>query len=252
MNPKVAIVMPNYNKEKYIAEAIDSAESQTYDNLEIIVVEDRSTDSSPSIIAEKMRQPNSRIKLIDHKENRGLVYSRNEAIAFTDAEFIMNLDSDDMIANTAVTNLMAAMQPGYGVTYSPFYTSRNQLINPMEYSLPDLLKKDYIPVCNIYRKEAWASVGGYDANFSIGAEDWELWIAMGLNNWPAKKIYTVEFFYRMDTADSMLDRVRSKFGLICESLYNKYKVVYDQMGITQEKLYYYEFPRNQNDLPRSE
>lgn len=241
MNPKVAIVMPNYNKEKYIAEAIECAESQTYDNLEIIIVEDCSTDSSPSIIAEWAGKPNSRIKVITHKENKGLTYSRNEAISFTDAEFIMNLDSDDGIKSTAVTNLMAAMRPGYGITYSSFYTSRNQIIRPREYDLGFLMLKNYIPVCNIYRKEAWASVGGYDTSFSLGAEDWELWIAMGLNNWPGKRIDTVEFLYRMDTADSMLDRVMEKFGVVCEALYNKYKGVYDQMGVTKEDLYRYEF-----------
>lgn len=92
----VTIVIPIYNVEKYLDRSINSAVNQTYQNLEIILVDDESPDRCPEI-CEKWAKIDSRIKVI-HKKNEGLGYARNTGIDNANGEFICFLDSDDYIA----------------------------------------------------------------------------------------------------------------------------------------------------------
>ena len=89
---KVSIIVPVYNCEKYIKECINSVINQTYKNLEIIIVNDKSTDNSLSIINSFK---DKRIKVINLKENSGVSISRNKGVEVSTGELICFLDSDD-------------------------------------------------------------------------------------------------------------------------------------------------------------
>ncbi len=94
-NPKISVVVPVYNVEKYLRQCIDSILNQTYDNLEIILVNDGSTDNCPEICDEYAHK-DSRVKVI-HKKNGGLSSARNRGIDESTGEYIMFVDSDDWI-----------------------------------------------------------------------------------------------------------------------------------------------------------
>ena len=89
---KVSIIVPVYNCEKYIKECINSVINQTYKNLEIIIVDDKSTDNSLSIINSFN---DKRIKVISLKENSGVSIARNKGVEVSTGELICFLDSDD-------------------------------------------------------------------------------------------------------------------------------------------------------------
>lgn len=98
----ISIVVPVYNVEKYLPECLDSLVNQTYRDIEIICVNDGSTDNSPSILEEYARK-DSRIKIIS-QENRGLSEARNCGIEHINGEWTMFVDSDDRIdLNTCET-----------------------------------------------------------------------------------------------------------------------------------------------------
>ena len=90
---KVSIIIPLYNNEKYIKECIESLISQTYENIEIIIVDDGSTDKSVEV-CEKFKD--ERIRLIK-QINFGAPSARNEGIKQSSGDFIMFLDSDDYL-----------------------------------------------------------------------------------------------------------------------------------------------------------
>lgn len=98
--PLVSIVIPIYNVEKYLNECIQSVVNQTYENLEIILVDDGSPDNCPSI-CDEWAQKDSRIKVI-HKKNGGLGYARNTGIDNATGDFIYFMDSDDFIDSKLV------------------------------------------------------------------------------------------------------------------------------------------------------
>lgn len=95
MEPLVSIITPLYNSEKYVAETIDSVLAQTYQNWEMIVIDDCSTDKGPEIVDEYCRI-DSRIKLLKNSSNSGGAITRNNGIEFASGRFIAFLDSDDL------------------------------------------------------------------------------------------------------------------------------------------------------------
>ncbi|GHT00385.1 hypothetical protein FACS1894108_12310 [Planctomycetales bacterium] len=109
---KVSVIIPVYNVETYLAECLDSVLHQTYGNLEIICVNDGSTDNSAAILAQYAERDN-RIKVIT-RENGGLSAARNSAMAVMTGQYVLFLDSDDyFINNQVIQNCVDAMDCGY-------------------------------------------------------------------------------------------------------------------------------------------
>lgn len=94
----LTVIIPNYNKEKYILKCIDSVMGQTYDISEIIIVDDCSTDQSPEVIR-KIARENPKIHPVFLKQNQGVSHARNVGIAECRSEYITFLDSDDYYGN---------------------------------------------------------------------------------------------------------------------------------------------------------
>lgn len=94
-NPLVSVIVPVYNVEQYLDECLNSIRQQTYGNIEIIVVEDCSTDGSLNTLAKHLED--YRVKLIKHEKNSGLSAARNTGIDAAQGEFIMFVDSDDLV-----------------------------------------------------------------------------------------------------------------------------------------------------------
>lgn len=105
MNPLISIIVPVYNVEKYLPKCLDSIMNQTYKNLEIILVDDGSTDNS-GIICDKYSEGDRRIKVI-HKENGGLSDARNKGLDIAKGEYVGFVDSDDYIAEDMYEYLYA-------------------------------------------------------------------------------------------------------------------------------------------------
>lgn len=104
MKKLVSVVIPVYNVEKYLQECLDSVISQTYTKLEIILVDDGSTDSSADICNEYAKN-DSRVHVI-HKTNGGASSARNVGLQIANGEYVYFLDSDDFINQTAIEKLV--------------------------------------------------------------------------------------------------------------------------------------------------
>ena len=104
--PLISIIIPVYNTASYLRECVDSVLNQTYENLEILLIDDGSTDDSGRICDEYASQ-DSRI-VVRHKENRGLAHTRNMGMAMARGEYIMFVDSDDWIDGDMCSAMMAA------------------------------------------------------------------------------------------------------------------------------------------------
>lgn len=98
----ITIVVPVYNVEKYISDCLDSLISQTYKNIEIILVDDGSTDMSGAI-CDRYTTLDARIKVI-HKQNEGLGFARNTGLEVAQGKFVTFIDSDDMADADLVEN----------------------------------------------------------------------------------------------------------------------------------------------------
>lgn len=105
MKPKISVVVPIYNVEKYLNKCIDSLINQDYDNLELILINDKSNDNSLNIAMEYEKKYNN-IKVISNKENKGLSYTRNLGIDKSTGDYISFIDSDDFIPSNYFSSLL--------------------------------------------------------------------------------------------------------------------------------------------------
>ena len=118
-NPKISIIIPVYNTDKYIEEALDSCVNQTYKNIEIICLDDCSTDNSVEIIKEYAKN-DGRIKLIENKSNQGPGALRNQGLDISTGDYIMFLDSDDWYEDGLFEKLAKAIEENESINIIEF------------------------------------------------------------------------------------------------------------------------------------
>ena len=102
--PKISVLIPAYNVERYVARCLESVLGQTFEDIEVIVVNDCSTDGTRGVVQEFVsRDP--RVKLIDHEENYGVLWARKTLIEASEGEYLMFVDADDAIKPNACERL---------------------------------------------------------------------------------------------------------------------------------------------------
>ena len=118
-DPLVSVVMANYNGERFVRESIESVLSQTMQDLELVIVDDASTDSSVSIFREYMRK-DPRIRLIRSYKNRRTAASRNAAIRAARGEYVAIIDNDDLWEPDKLERQIAIARQGFPLVYSSY------------------------------------------------------------------------------------------------------------------------------------
>ena len=115
----ISIVMPNYNGRRFVEQAIDSVLNQTYQNFELIVVDDCSNDDSLSLIEHKAQSDN-RIRVIALEHNAGVANARNVGIKEAKGEYIALLDNDDLWTEDKLERQLALAQKGADIVYCSY------------------------------------------------------------------------------------------------------------------------------------
>ena len=187
--PLVSVVMPAYNAAAFVRVAIASALAQTYSNLEVLVVDDGSTDETPQIVAE-MAQEDARVRLL-RQPNGGVAAARNLAIAHARGEFIAPLDADDAWMPAKIMRQVAAMREGgpkVGLVYTWWlgtdkdgeFVDAGAQWDVEGRVLSALLYCNFIGNASVplFRREALDRVGDYNAQLRVqnaqGCEDWDI------------------------------------------------------------------------------
>lgn len=183
--PLVSIIMPSYNTGTLIGESIESVLAQTYQNWELIVVDDCSTDNSVVVI-ESYRDP--RIQCFCNEKNSGAAYSRNRAIGEATGKYIAFLDSDDLWLPDKLEKQILFMEENqYVFTYHKygFINVHSQKLSG-EMSGPKNIKKCGFFLCNwagclsvVYNAEI---VGVLEIDTSINSEDYAVWLKISKNH----------------------------------------------------------------------
>ena len=122
----ISVIVPVYNVEEYLEECLESIKHQTYTDIEVILVNDGSTDNSKEICEKYCRQDN-RFKLIN-QENQGLSEARNVGIRESIGEYIYFVDSDDMIKTDILQTLLSFMKDDVDIVGCNYSTKKEDLI----------------------------------------------------------------------------------------------------------------------------
>ena len=218
-NPSVSIIMPAYNAEKYIDEAIDSVISQTFANWELIIVNDGSTDDTQKIV-EAYVSSDTRIKLIN-QENKRLGAARNEGIKNAKGEWVAFLDADDLWVDVKLEKQLAAaaVYPDAGVIFTngfTFYQDDLKTAKPYGavagyYSATAAYKLEYtgnyIPVLSVMVKRTHINnTGLQDESPAIyGCEDWDYWLRLAIQGVAFYGMEEKLFYYRKHASNMSND-----------------------------------------------
>lgn len=148
MQPLVSIIVPVYKVEKYLPLCLDSILAQTYENLEVILVDDGSPDSSPAICDEYAKN-DSRVKVI-HQENKGLASARNTGLRNMTGDFFYFVDSDDCIHPSLIENaLKEAEQENANIVQIELETVPSDF-NDYQKEIPEYRKQIFDRVESLY------------------------------------------------------------------------------------------------------
>jgi len=187
--PLVSIIIPTYNREKYIKRAVESARRQTYQNIEIIIINDGSTDKTSEIISE-LSEKESRIIILTNKINLGLTRTLNKGIKMAQGKYIARLDDEDFWCDKKKLekqvdflekNLEYALVGGGAIKIDKKGREivRYLLLeNDEDIRKVILVDNTFVHVTTLFRKDIWEKVGGYDKEFD-GLEDRDLWLKIG-------------------------------------------------------------------------
>lgn len=217
---KVSIIIPCYNKEKYVNESILSAINQTYDNIQIIVINDGSTDNSAKVINSVILGKEN-IIFFDKKENRGVVWARNFGISKAEGKYILPLDADDTINTTFVEKAIEIMEGNKKIIVSCRNVFDKNKQDAKGYiDSTKVIFGDEIFVCtSMFRKSDFELVGGYkECMNKLGCEDWELFITFAEAGYRFYKINEHLFKYRRHTENHRTTTAKNQNYLLKRKL----------------------------------
>ena len=216
----ISVIVPVYNVEEYLEECLESIKNQTYSNIEVILVNDGSTDNSQAI-CERYCQQDPRFHLIN-QENQGQSVARNNGVAASTGELITFVDSDDVVSAKYLGNLYAYMteeidliECEYRVTRTVFDTLK-ELENPQivfEGNSEEAVIKccnyglSYSPVCKLYRRHLVE-----DFPFLTGVIYEDIYHGVGLLKFIRKmvRLNYVGYYYREHSNSTMRRRFSEK------------------------------------------
>lgn len=193
-DPLVSVIVPAYNAQRYVAQAVESALAQTHANLEVIVIDDGSRDATAAIV-ERLAAANTRIRLV-RQPNAGVAAARNAAIALARGELVAPLDADDVWLPHKLERQVARLReagPDFGVVYgwSAAIDAEGRLLEE-GYTYSDregdvlwaLIASNFIGNASVplVRRDDLRAVGGYDARLrdrrAGGCEDWDIYLRL--------------------------------------------------------------------------
>ena len=194
---RFSVIVPLYNKASYIARTLRSIISQTFDNYELIVVDDGSTDNSYDVAYQIIGKENPRWRIVQ-QANAGVGAARNYGVSFSSGSFVCFLDSDDWWEPGFLEELdrIISCYPNGGLYGTAYYLVKNGQQRPA----PIRFNKDFhegpIDYCNVFwrnlcmpitsssvaiPRELFLQMGGFNPKLTFG-EDFDLWVRIAMHN----------------------------------------------------------------------
>lgn len=198
ISPKVSVVVTCYNLGEYLAEAVDSVLAQTLQDVEIVIVDDGSTDAATCAVLAGFERPRTRVLRLPHG---GLAAARNAGIAHTNGAYLCALDADDRLAPLFLEKTVRVLDDDPSVTFVSSWLrnfgDETWDWTPDRCDLPTLLWENTVLTAALVRRSAVLAVGGYDEQMPAqGDEDWDLWLTLVTRGHRGAIVPEVLFDYR--------------------------------------------------------
>ena len=228
--PLISIIIPCYNNKNVIFDAINSALNQSYNNVEVIVVDDGSTDHSYEFILDNAKD--FRNLQVVRQENQGPAAARNTGFNLSSGAYLVFLDADDILHRDYIESCHRAYEndPGLNIVYcdAELFENKTGPWKLKPFSENTILLYNSIPVFAMLRSSVFLQIGKYDTGLRC-AEDWELWMRLLQQFEGVYKIPKVLYYYRKRNEQNSITDYDKIYNFRHDALlyiYNKHQQLY--------------------------
>lgn len=175
-----SIVVPCFNYGRFVGEAVQTALCQTVRSLEVIVVDDGSTEPQTQDALRKLATL-PRVRVV-RQENAGLPSARNTGIALAAGEYVCCLDADDTLEPTYVEIAIAVMETdrsvGFAYSWAQLFGDETSVWRTRDFDIEEALEDNHTAAAAVFRRDDWLAAGGFRPDMRQGYEDWEFWLRL--------------------------------------------------------------------------
>ena len=226
---KVSIVLPTYNGERYLRQSVESCLLQTHKNLELIIVDDGSSDTTPSMV---QAFKDSRIRYCRHDQNQGLVKSLNKGFSLTRGDFLSWTSNDNYYAPAAIeTMLRTILKINVDFAYADYYmiNEDGKIIKPGHVEPPNGLDTDnYVGGCFLFKRKVYETIGDFHQEAFL-AEDYEYWLRVR-EKFRMRKVDEFLYYFRIHekslTSIHREEKVQEKVSQIRAKFIRRWKALF--------------------------
>lgn len=177
----ISIIISHYNLADYIGEAIESCFNQTYKNIEVIVIDDCSTDKAALKKIYELIKKYPKVKLIKNTVNKGSAKTYNIGIEKAKGQYLCCLDADDKLEKTFIEKVLKCFlhdpKIGLATSWTRIFGDSNSIEKTPSFDVSALLIRNLFSSASMFTKKAWAEVGGFDPEMKT-YRDWDFWISL--------------------------------------------------------------------------
>ena len=217
MKSLVSVIVPMYNAAEFIEEALTSIVESNYRPIEVVVMDDGSTDNSLSV-AQRFAEQHPEIKVLQ-QTNRGASAARNNAIRQSHGEYILPVDADNKIDPRYIEEAVAvlAQRPEVRVVAcrADFFGERTGEWITAPFSKELLARKNMIDTCAMYRRVDWDKTSGY-METCAAREDWDMWLSLFEQGGEFVRLPEIRMHYRIRGGSKRIQDRALKRKLIVE------------------------------------
>ena len=225
----ISVVIPCYNDGMYITETVEKTKAQTYKNIEIIIVNDGSTDAHTIKTLDALHLQDGVTVL--HKENGKMSSARNYGVAHAKGRYIVTLDADDYFEKTFFSiakNLLDTHDNYVAVScYMKNFGLNKKKFKPRGGNVYNFLFSNQCPSCAMLKKTDWDLVNGYDEEMVLGYEDWEFYLRLTAKTNKEVHIIPKYLYNYRQTSESTLKNISDpNASTIIDYIVNKHPELY--------------------------
>jgi glycosyltransferase involved in cell wall biosynthesis len=226
---KVTVVIPCYNDKDFIEETLNSVLKQTFQDFQIIIVDDGSNKSTKEVL-KKINHPN--ISILE-QENGGLSNARNNGFKKAGGKYILSIDSDDTLDASFLEKAVLILDEKENVSavssYCNIFEGNYKFISkhlPKGGGLSNFLFDNNCTSFALIRKSSWEKIDGYDEKMINGFEDWEFWISVTKDGGYVHMIEEFLFNYRQKSISMSKESKKNHREKNLAYIYKKHKDIY--------------------------
>ncbi|KXK25836.1 MAG: putative glycosyltransferase EpsJ [candidate division WS6 bacterium OLB20] len=213
-----SVVIPYYNMGAYVDEAIAAVDAQTLDGVELIIVNDGSTEPESLAVLDRIRRERTDIKIID-QQNKKLPGARNTGVKEASGRYVACLDADDSwdpeylkkafeVYERDTQNMIAIV-----TSWVQFFGERNDIWQVPDFDLPQMFIANPLQSSSTFRRSVWQELGGFDETMVHGYEDWDFWMRAVAKGYEWRSIPETLIRYRSRSDSMVVDSDKRRYEL---------------------------------------